>query len=827
MNADRSLPPSAGDDSNAGASLADRGDGVTGGPGASIAAELRNVRFSYDGGTTWALDDVNLTVRTGERLCIVGPNGSGKTTLSRVIAGLAAPDGGTVTLLGERVFTDGTGPDPDAYRRARRRIGAVFQNPEDQIVTTVVEDDVAFGPENLGVPRADIGRRIADALDSVDMAGFRAADPTMMSGGQQQRIAIAGTLAMLPAMVVFDEPTAMLDPVACGEVMTVLDELQSRGTTIVHITHHIDQTRAADRIIRMEAGRIAADVTQGLSSAAADDKAGSRVVMDRDADEGDIPACRADSAVGDRPTSPDADRQPQTSESSPIAEPAIAVTHVSFSYPEDETPTIDDLSMTVARGETVALMGPNGAGKTTLARLLCALERPAGGTVTVAGIPTGSRKQRRELRRHVGYVMQHPERQLFAETVAQDVAYGPRNQGLSDSEVRERVSWALRLLRIEHLADRSPFALSGGQQRLAAIAGVIACRPDVLVMDEPTAGLDAAASARIHDLVRTLHGRGVTMVIITHSAAEAAALHARIIDLGDGEATPGTTADELGQATAAQRTSTRHAGRGNDRDRHRSGVNGPLGTLDPRVKMVTFLVLMFTAFAISNAWQLGLAAVLTVGVIAIGRVNPLQLFTSVRWILGMLAVMGLLNIFFARGGDVMATWGPIAITTGGLGTAALYTLRFALVVLLGAVMLATTTPTALTDAIGSLLAPLRRFGVHTQEIALVLSLALRFLPTLARETHAIIDAQAARGGDIETGTPAKRLRSLAAITVPVFAGTLRHADHLALALDARCYEEGARRTHWRQMRVRWRDMAFVATAALYLAALAALQLLIQ
>ncbi|HJE21310.1 MAG TPA: ATP-binding cassette domain-containing protein [Bifidobacterium pullorum] len=826
MNADRSLPPSAGDDSNAGASLADRGDGVTGGPGASIAAELRNVRFSYDGGTTWALDDVNLTVRTGERLCIVGPNGSGKTTLSRVIAGLAAPDGGTVTLLGERVFTDGAGPDPDAYRRARRRIGAVFQNPEDQIVTTVVEDDVAFGPENLGVPRADIGRRIADALDSVDMAGFRAADPTMMSGGQQQRIAIAGTLAMLPAMVVFDEPTAMLDPVACGEVMTVLDELQSRGTTIVHITHHIDQTRAADRIIRMEAGRIAADVTQGLSSAAADDKAGSRVVMDRDADGGDIPAGRADSAV-DRPVSPDTDRQPQTSESSPIAEPAIAVTHVSFSHPEDETPTIDDLSMTVARGETVALMGPNGAGKTTLARLLCALERPAGGTVTVAGIPTGSRKQRRELRRHVGYVMQHPERQLFAETVAQDVAYGPRNQGLSDSEVRERVSWALRLLRIEHLADRSPFALSGGQQRLAAIAGVIACRPDVLVMDEPTAGLDAAASARIHDLVRTLHGRGVTMVIITHSAAEAAALHARIIDLGNGEATPAATADGLGQATAAQRTSTRHAGRGNDRDRHRSGVNGPLGTLDPRVKMVTFLVLMFTAFAISNAWQLGLAAVLTVGAIAIGRVNPLQLFTSVRWILGMLAVMGLLNIFFARGGDVLASWGPIAITTGGLGTAALYTLRFALVVLLGAVMLATTTPTALTDAIGSLLAPLRRFGVHTQEIALVLSLALRFLPTLARETHAIIDAQAARGGDIETGTPAKRLRSLAAITVPVFAGTLRHADHLALALDARCYEEGARRTHWRQMRVRWHDMAFVATAALYLAALAALQLLIQ
>ena len=240
--------------------------------------------------------------------------------------------------------------------------------------------------------------------------------------------------------------------------------------------------------------------------------------------------------------------------------------------------------------------------------------------------------------------------------------------------------------------------------------------------------------------------------------------------------------------------------------------------------MVTFLVLMFTAFAISNAWQLGLAAALTAGIIAVGRLNPLRLLAAVRLILGMLVVMGLLNLFFARGGDVLAAWGPLTVTTGGVRTAALYTLRFALVIVLGAVMMATTTPTALTDAIGSLLSPLRRFGVHTQEIALVLSLALRFLPTLAREAHAVIDAQSARGGDIETGSPAKRLRALTAIVVPVFAGTLRHADNLALALDARCYEEGAHRTHWRRMRVRRRDLLFVTVAMLYLFALMALQM---
>ena len=805
---------------------------MTAQPTDDVAVALRGVRFSYDNGATWALDGVDLSVRAGERVCIVGPNGSGKSTLSRIVAGLAAPDAGTVTVLSERVFDGDTGPDPDAYRRARRGIGAVFQNPEDQLVTTVVEDDVAFGPENLGIAHDDIGRRIAEALQAVDMTESRAADPTVMSGGQQQRIAIAGTMAMQPAMVVFDEPTAMLDGAARAEVMAVLDNLQAHGVTIVHITHHADETLRADRVIRMESGRIVSDGRPRRDDAA-----------------------RATSA--DQPHPPaDGDDEPR-----PDAEPIIAVEHVFFTYPGQTSPVIDDLSLNIARGETVALMGHNGAGKTTLARLLCALERPDDGSITVAGVPvalarggrrttarerrsgtagtghvrkprTASRTQRRALRRHVGYVMQHPERQLFADTVAQDVAYGPRNQGLPEAAVREHVEWALQLLRIGHLADRSPFALSGGQQRLAAIAGVLACRPDVLIMDEPTAGLDARASARIHDLVRTLRAQGVTVLVITHSAAEAAAMGARIITMGQPPHTRPDQADASHRNADASRS-----------DRHRHDIvdggaddtddadgaedtegSGPLGTLDPRVKMVTFLVLMFTAFAISNAWQLGLAAALTAGIIAVGRLNPLRLLAAVRLILGMLVVMGLLNLFFARGGDVLAAWGPLTITTGGVRTAALYTLRFALVIVLGAVMMATTTPTALTDAIGSLLSPLRRFGVHTQEIALVLSLALRFLPTLAREAHAVIDAQSARGGDIETGSPAKRLRALTAIVVPVFAGTLRHADNLALALDARCYEEGAHRTHWRRMRVRRRDLLFITVAVLYLLALMALQM---
>ena len=169
----------------------------------TIAVELHDIRFTYDSGATWALDGVNLTVRQGERVCLAGPNGSGKSTLSRIIAGLAAPDAGHVTLLGNNVF-DETGAHADAYRSARHGIGAVFQHPEDQIVTTITEDDVAFGPENLAIAHDDIDMRIAMSLDAVDMSERREADPTRMSGGQQQRVAIAGMLAMNPEILVLD-----------------------------------------------------------------------------------------------------------------------------------------------------------------------------------------------------------------------------------------------------------------------------------------------------------------------------------------------------------------------------------------------------------------------------------------------------------------------------------------------------------------------------------------------------------------------------------------------------------------------------------------------
>ena len=222
---------------------------------------LRDVRFTYDGGATWALDGVSLDIRRGERICLTGPNGSGKSTLSRVIAGLVAPDEGYVVLSGNVVF-DESGAHADEYRTARCGIGAVFQHPEDQIVTTVTEDDVAFGPENLAIEHDEIGLRISGSLDAVDMSDYRASDPTRMSGGQQQRIAIAGMLTMDSDVLVLDEPTAMLDPQGRREVLDTIERLnRETGMTVILITHHMDEAARADRVIAMSEGRIVADGT--------------------------------------------------------------------------------------------------------------------------------------------------------------------------------------------------------------------------------------------------------------------------------------------------------------------------------------------------------------------------------------------------------------------------------------------------------------------------------------------------------------------------------------------------------------------------------------
>lgn len=505
-----------------------------------------------------ALDDVSLEVAPGERLCVLGPNGSGKSTLASVVCGLLAPDAGTVTLMGEPVMRDGK-VDFAAYRRARRSLGLVFQNPDDQLVTTVVEEDVAFGPENLGVDPAQIGKRVSRELRRVAMQDYAKADPTRLSGGQKQRVAIAGALAMEPSVIVFDEPGALLDVRGRRSIMHVMDALARDGITQVHVTHFMEEAFAADRVIVLDHGRIALSGTpEEVFSHESELRAlgleppfaarlsellrarGVDVPWTCDATElkasivhacstlhaaggQRVPHAHADVA-GEKNATPAADAR----EESPHGDFAVSVEGVSFSYAGSSASrpgargALEGVSLAVPRGSLTSIVGQTGSGKSTLARLMCALDVPDAGRVVVDGVDTRPRRNRRLVHQRIGYAMQHPERQLFAETVWQDVCYGPRNLGLDEDEVGRRASHALELVGLAGKERVSPFELSGGQQRLCAIAGILAMRPRAIVLDEPTAGLDPRGRSELRGILRELNAHGVTIIQVTHSMEDAA-----------------------------------------------------------------------------------------------------------------------------------------------------------------------------------------------------------------------------------------------------------------------------------------------------------------
>lgn len=496
--------------------------------GAEVPVRLAHVTLRY--GDSVALDDVTLEVCRGERVCVLGANGSGKSTLASVICGLLAPDEGDVELAGHAVCTGGV-PDLAAYRDARRQLGLVFQNPDDQIVTSVVADDVAFGPENLGVPRAQIAVRVARELRRVAMEKYAHADPSRLSGGQRQRVCIAGALAMEPAVLVLDEPSSLLDVRGRAAIMRVMGRLAAAGATLVHVTHFMDEALAADRVIVMQHGHVALEGTPDEVFATKNAQVIEALGLEMPFEARLAAALRQAEATSDAVAAPGAPSGEKPAASVPAAEPpAILARDLGFSYGPDAQ-ALDGVSLEVPARATTAIVGQTGSGKSTLLRLLCGLEAADAGSLTVCGINAATKRGRRQVRRAVGYVMQHPERQLFAQTVAEDVAFGPRNQGLSTTEVERRVVHALELVGLAGRRDASPFELSGGQQRLAAIAGVLAMEPELLVLDEPTAGLDPRGRARLRALMADLAAHGVTLLQVTHSMEDAArADHVVVLD---------------------------------------------------------------------------------------------------------------------------------------------------------------------------------------------------------------------------------------------------------------------------------------------------------
>ena len=546
--------------------------------------DCRGVSFSYDG-VTPALDGIDLNIEDGEFFCILGGNGSGKSTFAKHLNALLQPDAGTVRINGMDAS------DPELVYDIRSTAGMVFQNPDDQLVATLVEDDVAFGPENLGVPSAQIAQRVREALKGVGLVGFERHETHALSGGQKQRVALAGVLAMEPRVLILDEASSMLDPRGRKGLMKVCRALHDRGMTIVMITHFMEEAAEADRVAVFRAGRVAMLGAPEEILTRADELAQLNLDMPASCCLGralrakGVPVCaqvreadmvaeiaqvyaeRSGADVAGRPSASDSrvlDHASSAADGMVASEPVIEISHLSHSYSlsarerrrwrkrsttvgasgkqtlwgnDPNSPwALRDVSLTVRRGEFLGLAGHTGSGKSTLVQHLNGLIRPQEGSVCALGLDLSSKKGAAAVKAKVGVVFQYPERQLFAETVAQDVAFGPRNLGLPQDEVVRRVATSLARVGLDLAAigDKSPFELSGGQQRRVAFAGVLAMEPEVLVLDEPMAGLDPAARRDFLELIDRLHREGLTVVMVSHSMDDLANCCDRIVVMNEG-----------------------------------------------------------------------------------------------------------------------------------------------------------------------------------------------------------------------------------------------------------------------------------------------------
>ena len=455
----------------------------------------------------------------------------------------------------------------DSLPSLRRRVAMVFQNPDDQLVANSVEAEIAFGLENLGVPPPLMRQRVAEVLDRFGLKRYRSNPPHQLSGGEKQRLAIAAGFALKPRYFVLDEPTSMLDSDGRAQLFDVIDELSSKeGIATIQITQNAEEACRADRVIVMDRGRILLDGPP--DTVFAEEKRLQEIGLEvpflfaldrRIPAPGTAPAMPSLPDLADRAAKLYSGQRPGCFSSPPSGgggadgdpRPSLHVEGIHFSYetgPGVKVEALGGVTASLSTGGAVGIIGRSGSGKSTLAQHLNGLLAPSRGRVLLDCKDLSHPSRESRIRRRVGLVFQYPEVQLFEETVAADVAFGPVNAGCDEAETRRRVRAALAAVGLPHeqYGSRSPTALSGGEKRRTAIAGVLAMEPEVLVMDEPTAGLDPAGFAGLLELLSRLRKQGVVLVLITHDLRLVAEATVWVVALDRGRvALQGSTGEVL------------------------------------------------------------------------------------------------------------------------------------------------------------------------------------------------------------------------------------------------------------------------------------------
>ena len=714
-----------------------------------FAVSVKQLCFSYENAPEPAVQDVSFELDSGSYTVIAGVNGSGKSTTARIIAGLLQPSAGTVEIA------DGL------------RTGFVFQSPKDQLICGVVARDTAFGPQCQSLPDSEIELRTIESLKSTGILDYAMHKSMFLSLGQTQKAALSGILAINPDILILDESVSMLDPKSREEIFTFLDMLHKKKRTILHITHDSDAISRAKDIIVMNGGKI---IWKGNSSSFFADKTGSVY-----------------RSVFGTPLENRSCFQNKT-QNRPAQEILLKAENISFSYGTHAV--LKNISFSLKRGTLTALTGASGSGKTTLLEILAGLKKQDSGTVRSAGKPL--------------LCQQNSDAALFEVFAADDVAFGPRNSGIKGKELLECVKTAMNRVNLpfEEFASKQTNCLSGGQKRRLSVAGIIAMKGDILLFDEPSAGLDGAAKYTVMHLLRSLAESGKTVLFTTHHYNEAQFADTSITLEKAGLIAPDFSPEEENKADGQKTVLTEQ--------KPSAGIFSPeyfskmldslsenqaeqkrLQKLPAVIKYILFIAL----FAVSVAVQpVSLcAALLPVTILyALCSCCPAKkLFRSLIKILPFLLFFCILQMIFAPASandTVFLPYKYFFVTAGKLWQCLKIILHTECALCCICAFSSSATENDILKGFSDLLAPLRLLKIPVKYPVILMEIIFRFIPLLLDEAISIIKIQLVRGGLKDEKGFFGKIRAIIPLIVPLIIQTVRRAEILADAMTVRGFK---------------------------------------
>ena len=706
---------------------------------------VKNLKFSYSASKIKAIDDISLSIEKGEYVAILGNNGSGKSTLARLLFGFLEATEGTIEIA-----------------QSEKPIGFVQQNPKYQIIAGTVEKDTAFGPENLGLPEVEIKTRTQNCLKQVELLEKASEKTKALSLGQTQKLALSGILALEPDLLILDEAVSMIDPITRRQILELLEKLNKNGTTIIHISHDLDEAFMAKRIIAMDDGKIIFDGEK-------EEFRNEQTILNKIFYDFDL-------NVYNR-------KLQKKQESQTEKEVSLVFENINFEYKKD-SPVLKNISLAFEKGTITAVMGKSGSGKSTLFEVGSSLLQQSSGKIYSIAKPS--------------LAFQDAESALFESVAADDVAYGPENLGLQGKELRTRVKESMDVCSIpfDKYKDRSIQNMSGGEKRKLALAGIIAMDSPIIFFDEPGAALDPKSRGQFFGLLQKLSQQGKTIIFSTHRMEEAMAAD-RIIRLHDGK----LSSDSNPVKIPIDKSNFTE----NDRYKNYSSLlnnlrNVSLGeyckkdsfmhNLFAGTKILVFLAVLIATLAFQNIPLLAFACGFSFlyGILAKYPIGKLfaRILKMTPWLLLFFAFQVLL-FKVAPDDKILWEWNFIKLTQVKLLLGIKMFLHFIGAMVSISVFAYTIEETELVEGLKFILYPLEKLKFNTKIITVLILIVMRFIPILTEVASHIVKTQIIREGIKSAKGFMGKIKAIMPIIIPLILQTLKRSENLSEALEARYF----------------------------------------